>query len=215
MALSLSRRSALALLGTTLAGPAWGVEPSRVVYVLPLLPAPNAAELDLAVRALEGFYAVSVRRLPAEPLPRSAFYAPRHRHRADKLLEHLASKAPADALRIVGLTAGDISTTKGPHADWGVLGLADLSGPACVLSCFRCRLRAKNPEHARVRFAKTAVHELGHTFRLEHCPAQGCLMQDGAGTVLTTDQERDLCADCRKRLEQQGLLRNPVPAPPW
>ena len=122
---------------------------------------------------------------------------------------HLDQRVPAGAFRLVGLTAVDISTTKGPHADWGILGLANVGGSVCVLSSFRCRRAAKSAAHARVRFAKTAVHELGHTFGLDHCASDGCLMRDGDGTVLTTDTERELCPACTGHLKEGGLARLP------
>ncbi len=105
---------------------------------------------------------------------------------------------------MLGLTSADISTTKPPHEDWGILGLASVGGQACVLSSFRCRGRSKGPAHAVERLAKTAVHELGHTFGLEHCLNRGCLMEDGGGSVLTIDRETDLCGECRSKLDGEG-----------
>jgi archaemetzincin len=173
------------------------------------------AELSLVRRALEAVFAEPVVVLSDIALPKSAFYAPRSRYRAEKLLDFLRPRLPAGALRIAGITAADISTTKPPYDDWGILGLATIDGSTCVLSTFRCHRRAKNAEQARVRFAKTAVHELGHTFGLEHCPNRGCLMEDGGGSVLTTDRERDLCLDCRTRLGGRGILRSPPGLLPW
>ena len=37
----------------------------------------------------------------------------------------------------------------------------------------------------RERLWKVAIHELGHTLGLPHCPNNGCLMQDAHGTVKT------------------------------
>ena len=190
-------------------------EAATGIYLLPLGGGVPDAELELARRALEAVYSEPVKVLANVELPRSAFYPPRSRYRAEKLLEFVRSRLPSGALRIAGITAVDISTTKPPHADWGILGLATIDGSACVLSTFRCHRRAKDAEHARVRFAKTAVHELGHTFGLAQCPNRGCLREDGGGSVLTTDRERDLCTQCRTLLARKSLLRLPPGALPW
>lgn len=185
------------------------------VYVAPLGAEglePN--EVNYVRDALLAFFDVDVVVLPAHALPHSAYYPPRKRYRAEKLLPFLESIRPQDGARLLGLTSVDISTTKGPHRDWGVLGLANIDGTVCVLSTFRTHKKSRNREHARVRLGKTAVHEVGHTLGLEHCPNAGCLMQDARGTVLTTDHEYDLCADCRGRLSRRGMLRD-EPAPPW
>jgi len=188
---------------------------ARGIVLQPLGGGVPDAELALARRALEAVFSEPVTVLPNVALPKQAFYAPRSRYRAEKLLEFLHPRLPDGALRIAGITAADISTTKPPFDDWGILGLATIDGSTCVLSTFRCHRRAKNAEHGRIRSAKTAVHELGHTFGLDHCPNRGCLMEDGGGSVLTTDRERDLCASCREKLAGRGALRTPPGALPW
>jgi archaemetzincin len=214
---SLSRRSFGLAAASAIS--AWG-PPARAsaaggIVLMPLGGGLPDVELSVVRRALEAVYAAPVTVLPSVALPRSAYYAPRSRYRAEKLLDFLRPRLPEGALRIAGITAADISTTKAPYDDWGILGLATIDGTACVLSTFRCHRRAKSAEQARIRFAKTAVHELGHTFGLEHCPNRGCLMEDGGGSVLTTDRERDLCAACRARLSAEGLLRTPRGPLPW
>ena len=87
--------------------------------------------------------------LPRVPLPKEAWYPPRQRWRAEKLLAFLGPRLPADGLRILGLTAADISTTKGKVVDWGVLGLGALDGSASVISTFRCHKKARDDTHAR------------------------------------------------------------------
>jgi archaemetzincin len=184
-----------------------------LIVLQPLGSALPAAELDAVARALAAFYAVRLETREPLALPKSAFYAPRQRHRAEKLLDYLVYHGKAEARVTLGLTAVDISTTKAPHEDWGILGLATLDGRSAVLSSFRCRRGAKSPAHARARFAKTAVHELGHSFGLEHCPTPGCIMHDGEGSVLTTDSEHDLCADTRARLRSIGALKPDAETP--
>jgi archaemetzincin len=190
---------------------AFAADPPEVT-IQPLGPG-SAALAAYAERALAAFYTVRVRVAPQAALPSTAYYPKRGRYRAEKLLTHL-DETHGGAFRVMGLTATDISTTKGDIPDWGVLGLASMDGRACVLSAFRCRRSARNQAHAIERLGKTAVHELGHTFGLEHCPNIGCLMEDGKGTVLTTDRETDLCVECRKKLVARALLRTDG-APPW
>ena len=171
------------------------------------------AELAAVSEAITAFYAVTVTVAAPLPLPKSAFYAKRQRYRAEKLLDYLVASAVPTARVMLGLTAVDISTTKGNYEDWGILGLATLDGRSAVLSSFRCHRGAKNAAHVRTRYAKTAVHELGHSFGLDHCPTAGCIMHDGEGSVLTTDTERDLCADTRARLTAAGMLRPSAVSP--
>jgi len=171
-----------------------------VVAIQPIGSSLAPAELEAVTEAIQTFYAVEMRVLASVALPASAFYPPRQRYRAERLLDFLVKRAPSDARVTLGLTAADISTIKEPYEDWGVLGLATVDGRSAVLSSFRCKRAATGPAHVRTRFAKTAVHELGHAFGLEHCPTAGCIMHDGEGSVLTTDGEDDLCAESRRRL---------------
>jgi archaemetzincin len=196
---------------TRSAGAAEGGAP--LIVLQPLGANLPTSQLSGVVAAIDAFYAVELRRAEPLPLPRSAFYAKRGRYRAEKLLELLVAQGDHQARVVLGLTAVDISTSKPPYDDWGILGLATIDGRSAVLSSFRCGRRAKNAEHARIRFAKTAVHELGHAFGLEHCPTPGCIMHDGEGSVLTTDTERDLCDATRARLREAGVLREGAVSP--
>src|SRR5690606_10541921 len=77
--------------------------------------------VDAVEDALEAELQVTVRRIDPVPLPRSAYYPPRKRYSADRLLDVLPSLIPADAppkTRILGLTERDISTSKGKIHDW-------------------------------------------------------------------------------------------------
>jgi hypothetical protein len=127
---------------------------ASVVYLQPLgsgLPEEDVAAVS---QALSAFYPVEVRVLPRVDLPRQTYYPPRRRYRADRLLDFLASRKPADALRVLGLTAADISTSKGRIEDWGVMGLASLDGSAAVISTLRCQRRSAGPAQTRVRLAR-------------------------------------------------------------
>ena len=184
-----------------------------LIVLQPLGASLPAAELAAVSAAITAFYAVELQTAEPLSLPKNAFYPKRGRYRAEKLLDFLVASGSQQARVVLGLTAVDISTTKPPYDDWGILGLATLDGRSAVLSSFRCRRQAKDAAHVRTRFAKTAVHELGHSFGLDHCPTPGCIMHDGEGSVLTTDTERDLCAGTRARLSAAGVLRAEAVSP--
>ena len=186
-----------------------------VFYVLPLGAEIPDADVRIVSTALTEFYGLDVKILERVELPKAAWYPPRRRWRAEKLLDFLRARLPADGARVLGLTAADISTTKGKIEDWGVMGLGEVPGTAGVISTFRCHKRARNDQHARERLAKVAVHEIGHTLGLDHCPVRGCLMEDAEGSVLTSDREYDLCPRCRAQLTASGRKLPAAPKSPW
>ena len=157
------------------------------VLIVPLrsFPEPLLAAVEERLRSE---IHVEVRRHAVEPLPRSTYYKPRRRYRADKLLDHLetiAATQPAST-RVLGLTEVDISTTKGEIKDWGVFGLGAMPGRSAVVSSFRLRRRAPPPK-VRFRVATVALHEVGHMFGLDHCEEPRCSMQDAHGSIENTD----------------------------
>lgn len=127
-------------------------------------------------------------------LPRMAFYPARNRYRSDSLIAWMSRMAKQNEVYI-GITDVDISTTKGSHTDWGVMGLAYSPGSAAVASSFRMKNKAA--------FWKVAIHELGHTTGLPHCPVKTCFMRDADGGDPTSD-EREFCSKCKAVLVQNG-----------
>ena len=121
----------------------------QALYVQPLGGCSDkTAGVAEVVAALRAFYPIDVRVLDCQELPKAAFYPPRKRYRAERLLLYLNQRMPKDGWRILGLTDVDISTTKGDVPDWGVMGLGELPGIASVISSFRCRKKARNEAHA-------------------------------------------------------------------
>ena len=82
-------------------------------------------------------------------------------------------------------------------ADFGVMGLGYRPGNACVASTFRL-----NAENKSEQFYKVAIHELGHTQGLKHCPDKTCFMRDAEGKN-PTNEEKDFCQNCKKVLRSK------------
>ena len=168
--------------------------------------------LPVVVRGIEYVYDLEVRVLPRRPLPDTAWYQPRRRHRAEKILAYLdANVVPGSGCDVVmGFTGSDISTTKADHADWGMLGYAWIGGRSGVMSTFRLGRRVSR-RAALVRAVKVMNHELGHALGLEHHDRTGCLMSDLAGTVKTVDHEPGLlCEDSRREIEKLRSVTLPA-----
>jgi len=131
--------------------------------------------------------------------PENAFYEPRHRYKADSLINFLSSITPVNHVSI-GITVKDISTTNGKIPDWGVMGLSFQPGNACIVSTFRL-----NKGNLLDQLFKVSIHELGHTQGLDHCEMKSCYMRDAEGKN-TTDQEIAFCPRCKTFLISKGWV---------
>jgi archaemetzincin len=145
--------------------------------------------MQLAEQLAEKGFACSVRR--AEPMPAGAWNQLREQYRAELLLK--ASREAA-AGRVLGVTDQDLYA-EGLNF---VLGIAERPGRAAVITL--ARLYSRDEARFRARMLKEAVHELGHTLGLDHCPHPKCVMHF-SNTVADTDRKgADYCSACRARL---------------
>ena len=158
---------------------------------------------------IQKMYKLKIIILSSVELPTNAFYPPRNRYRAEKLLVDLDRRKIKGAFKMIGLTSMDISTTKDSvkFPEWGIFGLGSLPGESCIISIFRLKTGNAFNQLLISRLVKVINHEIGHTLGLEHCPVKNCLMEDAAGTIKTVDSESgNLCPDCAKKVKRYLVL---------
>jgi archaemetzincin len=180
---------------------------SRTVVVVPLGPV-DQAFIDGAVEAVKARVDADVRVDPRRELPRAAWYEPRKRWRAERILDAIEAAPPKGAWKVLVITAAEISTTKGDIKDWGIAGLGNIGGLASVASTFLYTKHSKSKAQALRRFTDVAVHEFGHTLGLPHCETTGCVMADAKGKAMkSADASRGhYCLRCRQTVEP-GVLK--------
>jgi len=142
-----------------------------------------------AKKGIEYFYGYKVIVLPEQEMPKRAWYAPRKRYRAEKLLSYLIEVKwhNKQCDMVLGLTHQDISTTKGKAKDWGIFGLGMLDGSVAVVSTYRLHFKTKNKNKIIKRTVQVINHELGHVLGLSHCHKESCLMHAGNATIENVD----------------------------
>lgn len=151
--------------------------------------------------------AATARRTPGRPP--DTLDARRGQHSSSAILRWLAQAFPRR--RTLAVTDVDLFL---PVLTF-VFGEAQLKGHAAVVSTARLVPREERPParsadaaavlHARL--LTEAVHELGHTWGLVHCPDRNCAMAR-SGTLYDVDiKSPELCPDCASLLraaEREG-----------
>lgn len=160
--------------------------------------------------ALAKYLLLPVRLLRPKPLPLQSYHVTRHQYNAIQLLEFLLDDVETEAIRVLGVTAKDLYI---PILTF-VFGDAQLRGKAAVISLFRPRgddVGILPPRTVFLgRLIKLSLHELGHTFGLEHCNEDGCLMGFSSNLEVLDQQKIAFCKYCQILLtdcfRDQGLL---------
>lgn len=167
-----------------------------VTFLDPSRP-PWAEEL---VREMDGVFPNPVIPLEVEMDLRPAYFPERNQYHATLILASLLRRLPEPGARILGITGFDLFV---PVLTF-VFGQAQLDGPGALLSTYRLRNEfyglPPDPDRLLDRTMKEAVHELGHSLGLVHCPDSGCVMSSST-YVEEVDVKADwFCPECEALL---------------
>ncbi|MCD6504670.1 archemetzincin [Candidatus Bathyarchaeota archaeon] len=136
-------------------------------------------------------------------LPREYYNPIRGQYHSTMLLYELESRTRASTShRILGVTEVDIYV---PGMNF-IFGEARLPGRCCLISTFRLRPELYGLPRDRgillERCVKEALHELGHTLGLQHCPLPLCVMHFSLNVYSVDRKKPDFCRNCRSKLER-------------
>ena len=182
-------------------------EKRNVLYVLPLgeFDDKQMEIVKLSAEFLGHFFMCEVKTLETQDLdviPEKARrvhpqWGMRQIHSWHVLHRVLAPQLPDDAVALIALTSSDLY----PQESWNfVYGQASLSKRVGVWSIFRNGDPETEFETVLLRTLKTATHETGHMFSIEHCIAYECNMC-GANNRQESDQHPAyLCPECLPKI---------------
>jgi len=131
-----------------------------------------------------------------------AYHFSRNQYHSTAILEALDHAAPEDSLKILAIVEVDLFIPILTH----VYGEAQMGGRAAMISTYRLEdgLPGKGSEKIFVhRVIKEALHELGHTFNLKHCPDQTCIMHYCRSIKDVDHKSSTFCRYCRIMLDEE------------
>jgi len=149
------------------------------------------------------FYPLRVEISGILPIPKEAYNFSRQQYNSSHFLEALKIYATNKNSKILGITPVDLYT-KGLNF---IFGQATLEGNVCVISIHRLRSefygQAKDEKIFIERCTKEAVHELGHTFFLNHCPNPRCVMHFSNHILDTDRKSKNFCEKCQSKINEK------------
>ena len=135
-------------------------------------------------------------------LPKESWHRDRRQYLASSILAVL-SPPSSSVYRVLGVVDVDLFA-QGLNF---IFGQADIPGKRAIISLYRLRQEfyglLHNENIFRQRTLKEAVHELGHTYGLGHCPNPTCVMHF-SNTLSDTDFKGwKFCSVCQIQMRKE------------
>jgi archaemetzincin len=129
----------------------------------------------------------------------------RRQYHSTEILKKIVQKPPSQSWKVLGVTEMDLYI---PVLTF-VFGEAQLLDGGAVVSTHRLRQEfyglPADPELLHQRLLKEALHELGHTYGLRHCPDYTCVMSASNGVERIDLKRAEFCPTCVQLLPADEL----------
>lgn len=140
-------------------------------------------------------------------VPPEAYNEKRRQYHSSIILEMLKPLRPPEVYRLLAVIDEDLYV---PRLNF-VFGEADMENGNAIISLVRLRNEFSGfPPDKNLflqRSVKEAVHELGHTFGMGHCPDPRCIMYFSNSLEDTDRKGPSFCPNCRMKAMFHDHLR--------
>lgn len=164
------------------------------LYLYDDYPAKKAQMLADALK--ETYPSVSIQKEPLV-LPKEHYNRERKRYSGTGLLKDLSKLHKGNV--VMGLTDEIIFKANELSPTYGIFGVSPVGAYVAVISS----TRPSGKQHTNDHLVKLMMHELGHSFGLNHCSNQHCFMVDAEhGNKFS--QTPSFCNECKTFLNNKG-----------
>ncbi|NQV13017.1 MAG: archaemetzincin family Zn-dependent metalloprotease [Parcubacteria group bacterium] len=172
----------------------------ETLYILPL----GDIDKDSLRRlgsGIKDILPLSIRVLDKTDLPAHTYNKARQQYNSSQIIREMSLYDFGSVNKVLGVSVADLYSTDLSF----VFGEAEAPGRTALISLKRLDPQFYKQETdnkvLEVRTLKEAMHELGHTYSLSHCPDKGCVMYY-AQSIEDVDNKGDIfCPRCQKLYE--------------
>ncbi len=171
----------------------------HLILIVPIGPV-DTGTLTALGSALRTVFRFPVKTGRMLAIPPEAYNVRRRQYHSTPILEILTPLRSPDVYRVLAVIDEDLYV---PRLNF-VFGEADMESGVAIISLVRLRNEIYGyPPDNRLFFDRTvkeAIHELGHTFGIGHCPDSRCIMHFSNSLEDTDRKGPSFCPDCRGKL---------------